>query len=299
MRRSILIGSAVAWLAGAAAAASPPVRALEPSSQWVLDYAEERCTLTRNFGSGENSLLLQIDSFGSWNGFRMTLIGKAVPRANVPSGKGGFRLTRDEKSRDAALLLGIAGKDKLPAASFTVEFVPSVDLRDWQRLSDEEKAAYAVRVEQPQSSFDRSVETIWVAFGRGKPVDLHVGSMAGPLAAMRACVDDLYKSWKLDPVVQRSLSRLARPLPSTVRHVQADYPGAPLMNGASAFVPVRLLVDADGRAGSCVVQSATPDAPFRQAVCDNLAGKFEPARDAAGKPVASMYHTSVIYLVGG
>ena len=33
-------------------AAAQPVR-LQPSSQWVLDYAENSCRLIRNFGEGD------------------------------------------------------------------------------------------------------------------------------------------------------------------------------------------------------------------------------------------------------
>ncbi|WP_277600636.1 hypothetical protein [Altericroceibacterium xinjiangense] len=37
---------------------------------------------------------------------------------------------------------------------------------------------------------------------------------------------------------------------------------------------------------------------FRKAVCTSLSGAFEPALDRDGTPVASMYHTSIIYLIG-
>ena len=71
------------------------------------------------------------------------------------------------------------------------------------------------------------------------------------------------------------------------------------MNGISAYVPVRLFVDAQGQASSCVVQSESVDPDFKTAVCASLQRTFEPGRDAAGTAVRSIYHTSVMYLIPG
>jgi hypothetical protein len=273
-------------------------RKFEPESKWVLDYADERCTLARNFGSGDDTVLLRMDSFGAWNTFHVSLIGNPVPRSNSPQGPGGYRLAGDEKSRDAMMLFGSLDNGKTPGASFTLQFVPYDEIPvDPQRLNEEQRAAFALRSEQPHTEFERSVDAIRVAFGKSAPLELHVGSMAEPLQAMRNCVADLYKSWGMDPSVQRSLSRLPWPLPSTVKHVQRHYPVAALMQGLSAFVPVRLKVDETGQATSCEVQAPQATPEFKKVLCENLAGKFVPALDAAGTPVATMFHTSVIYIV--
>jgi hypothetical protein len=70
------------------------------------------------------------------------------------------------------------------------------------------------------------------------------------------------------------------------------------MPGTNAFVPVRVMVNAAGRATQCVVQIEGIDEEFQDAVCDGLAHGYEPALDADGKPVASIYQTSVYYLIG-
>ena len=273
-------------------------RLYEPSSPWVLDYADERCTLARNFGNVNDTILLRIDSFGSWSNFHLTIAGRALPRLSTPARPGGYRLTGDSESRDARLLFGTLGADKTAAVSLDIYFAPFVGRRDWERMSDNEKDADRKRIASMLPEFERKVDTIRVSLGRGSPVELHVGSMAEPLAAMRTCIADLYKSWGMDPELEHSLSRHARPIPTTVKHVQRDYPGAALMQGLSAYVPVRLMIDSSGKATSCVVQSPEAGEDFKQAVCDNLSGKFEPALDADGHPVASMFNTSVVYLVG-
>jgi hypothetical protein len=287
---------------GMAGAATEPRegRRLEPTSKWVLDYADERCSLLRNFGSGDDAVLMQMDSFGSWGNFRVTLSGKSVPRSNRPSGRGSFHFPGDRENREAQLLQGTLGKDNIPAVSLNMDFAPdpAPDAKQFEKMSPDEKARIDAALEIPHPEFERTINLIRVTFDRGTPIELRVGSMAEPLSAMRACVDDLYKSWSIDPVGQKSLSALAVPLPSTVRHVQNDYPNQQVLSGTSAYVPVRLMIDANGEATSCVVQSPSVDKEFKQAVCSNLQGKFKPARDRAGKPVPSMFHTSVVYLMG-
>jgi hypothetical protein len=110
-------------------------------------------------------------------------------------------------------------------------------------------------------------------------------------------MDNLQSSWGLDPAQQNALTRLTVPKPSTVRRVQRRYPSSMVVSGTNAFVPVRVMVDAAGKATQCVVQSAGIDEAFRDAVCDGLAKGYEPARDAGGNPVASVFSTSVIYML--
>jgi hypothetical protein len=282
----------------AATTAPAAARALEPASQWILDYGDERCSLMRDFGSGNDSLRMQLDSYGRWNSFRMLLVGKAVPSSSRPTGEARFSYSADVQQREKTFAI-LGASDKLPAVSFGLGFTPYVLPSAVEALPEEERTRLSQQMSRPHPEFDRQIETITVEFHRGTPVELKVGNMEQPLAALRACVDDLHKSWGIDPELQKSLSRTAEPLPSTVKRVQREYPAAPMVKGVSAVVPVRLLIDATGRARSCVVQITSVDEPFKEAVCENLAADFEPALDPHGMPVESMYNTSVFYLVGG
>ncbi|WEK46617.1 MAG: hypothetical protein P0Y56_16670 [Candidatus Andeanibacterium colombiense] len=80
LRQTIVIGLMLALLVGRATAASPEDAALEPTTQWRIDYGEERCSLLRQFGEVKDGVLLEIASFGSRTNFRFTLIGKPVPK---------------------------------------------------------------------------------------------------------------------------------------------------------------------------------------------------------------------------
>jgi hypothetical protein len=268
---------------------------LAPSSKWDIDYGAERCSLMREFGAGNEAVHLQIDSFGYWNQFRVILAGTAIPRLNGPSGVVNVRRNGDPAATHADSLQGTSGK--VPAVSFNLSFVPYVSEADFRKLSDGEQANLALEYSRPQPEYDATVDTLSVGPGPGRELVLHVGNMGAPLVAMRACVGDMIKTWGQDPEVQRTLSRAAKPLPRTVKKVQADYPPSMMYDGINAYVPVRLTVDASGDATNCVIQAETVDKAFKQAVCEHLAGKFEPALDKDGHPVTSIYSTAVIYRI--
>lgn len=288
-----LAAVALALFATAASAREP--LELEPSSKWNVDYGIERCSLMREFGSGDAAVHLEIDSFGKWSYFRVILAGTAIPRLEGPSGSVAIRRSGDPEDLDEEALQGTSGK--AAAISFTLNFGPYVDPAAFRKMSDEEKERLSREYSGAQPGYDATVQTISVRPGLGRVLVFHVGNMGPPLAALRTCVDDMIKSWGQDPAVQKNLSRWPRPLPSTVKHVQADYPRSMLFNGINAYVPVRLTIDPTGKATDCVVQAETVDKAFSEAVCENLAGKFRPALDEDGNPVTSIYNTAVVYRI--
>jgi hypothetical protein len=276
-----------------AIAAQTPLH-LEPSSKWHLNYGAERCTLTRDFGTDATAVHLQIDSFGAWNDFRVQLSGRPIPQAVFPVGSAAVRMSPD---REAAMVKTLRGTvDNQPALSFNVGFGPTITPAEFKKMNLAEKQATIKKLGLPEPDYDAKVDRIDFFISSGPTLSLAVGNMAPPLAMLRNCVNDLYKSWGVDPVQQKSLSRPARPSKSTVNSVRFDFPGEPLLAGLSAYVPVRLLIDATGKVTSCVVQVEGIDEAFKKAVCTHLQGKFTPALNAAGKPVASLFYTSVIYL---
>jgi len=291
----------IAWLALAvwtmpASAADKPVLILEPSSEWVLDYAEERCSFYREFGEGSDALTLRFDSFGPGVDYRFLVVGPAVPEFGQPTDDMSVRFTPDDEEREAMGLNGRVGD--LPAISFAGAIAPYEDPGANGRMSKDERREFERSPKLPVPEFEERVHWIEMKFRDRSRIRLALGRMARPLAAMRQCMENLQKAWGLDPAVQGSLSRLAVPKPSTVRRVQRRYPHNMLLTGTNAFVPVRVMVSAEGRATACVVQMPEIERAFKDAVCDGLESSYEPALDQQGRAVASVYRVSVFYLTG-
>lgn len=279
-----------------AQAGDPPVQTFEPSTSWTLDYGAEQCTLMRDFGPEDKRLRLQVESYGSLVDFRMLLAGKPVPNSRAASGKVRYSFVNDPEQRETMALEGTSGPG-IAAVSFDVEFAPYEPHPDYSRLRASELVALAGQPKQPAPDFERRATGITVEIGSRARLKLDLGRMEGPLRAMRACVENLQRSWGLDPAMQNHLSKFPVPDVSTVRRVQSNYPPSMVMEGRSAFVPVRLMVDAAGAVTDCVVQVPGIESDFRTAVCNNLARRFSPALDGGGAPVAAMYRSSVIYVL--
>lgn len=284
----------VAW-ATPASAADEPVLVLEPTTDWVLDYAEERCSFYRTYGEGDNALTLRIDSFGSATDYRVLVMGPAVPDFDIPTSDMTVSFTPDTQARETQGLNGKAGEQ--PAVSFSASFLPYEDPEIFARMSRAKQTARMAEPKHPEPEFERQIRTMEMRFANGRSLRLNLGPMARPLAAMRDCLDNLQTSWGLDPVVVRGLTRLAAPKLSTVRRVQRDYPTSMLRSGSNAYVPVRVMVDAQGEVTACVIQVEQIPEAFKEAVCSNLSRGYEPALDSEGKPVASVFRTSVFYLI--
>lgn len=282
------------WAALPQVAAAKSLPPLEPGSGWKLYREEERCSLSRDFGSGKNAAFLELESHGQQTVFRIMLAGPVVPQPDGPNGSLAYKLTPDGDFRkDIPSTQGRIGKTY--ATSFNVVFLPA-DVDPDPSHYEEATLPQAARPALIQPGFEQATASIALRLGRGRNVELHLGEMKGPLKVMRSCVDGLYTLWGMEPETQRSIVTPPVPDPTSVRKVQNRYPVELWSNGINAYIPVRIMVDAQGKAGDCVVQEKVQK-QFVEAICDGLANRFKPARNGKGEPVASVYLVNVNYQV--
>ena len=78
----------------------------------------------------------------------------------------------------------------------------------------------------------------------------------------------------------------------------ADYPREMLAQYRQGIVGVRLVVNEMGAVDKCFVDVDKPG-PFEEAVCQAITkhARFEPALDADGKPMRSLYTNTVRFLL--
>ena len=275
------------------------VRVLPPSTVWVLDFADERCSLIREFADGEDTVRLQVDAYGPGPGYVVTISGDLVPgspTARIAEFRVGYSPDTGERER-MSMLVGKLGEHD--AVSFGPGFLPDAP---W--------------VEIKPLEFERSVDHLTVDFRLHKPFRLDTGNMAAPFAGMQQCVDDLLASWGIDPAAYRAQSRppMLLELPEGYETVEVDleetHPGPkarryrPLAEAraqeregpvprAGFASPVRVMIDAGGQPTACVVQAGAASEVHRRSVCEKLAGPYQPALDAEGRPVASFVQTGM------
>ena len=264
---------------------------LAPDSPWNMHYAEDSCSLRRAFGKGDEQVLLELARNAPRTPFEVRLFGKIVRIRELYAR---VAMTFGEAQNTVFLPSVMAGKmGDLPALFLSGKIgVPP----DSDRATTEKDDAAPVSVDLDAA--EDAVRSASFQF-EGRTINLELGSLRSPMAAMRECTRKLVEAWGLDPAVQEHL--LARPVPKSNPNnwlSSANYPRGSARRGEQALVNFRLLVDAEGNPTQCAIQqSAAKTSDFGTTSCDMIMrrARFDPARTPDGTPVASYYINRVIF----
>lgn len=293
----VLIITTSALLSQPVAAQKQPLT-LNPSSKWIASYDEDSCRLIRQFGSGNDSVVAIFDRFGPNDRFQLTLAGKPV-KARSESRPARLKFGPIEEQQDVDFFTGSLGEDK-PALIFqsslriaAINEAEQKAFKKWDKNSD---------YQLPPISAERKAAVTYLSIGRPlrKPIELQLGSMEKPFAALSTCIDELMTHWGIDIEKHKNLSRTARPDSNPGNWVNAyDYPTNMLRQGQPAVVQFRVDIDDKGEVTGCHIQKTTRPKEFDDAVCKSLMkrARFLPALDAEGQPIASYWRSTVRFQI--
>ena len=278
-------------------AASQPLR-LQPSSPWVVDYAENSCRLFRQFGTGNTNTLLMFES-DSPDDVDLVLIGKplASSQDEVPVR---FLPVQDKPQKGRIVTSTDKGE---PGLLFShVRFVPPEEVAKLDARAAERRANPRTRppatdlAEEREHRSDRQdyatkASELEIDARRGRPVILETGSLGEPIKMFDKCSRDSLRDWGVDPDLQ---DKVVRPvwLENADNLIGSeDYPKKMLDEGQQSEVKARVLVDASGRVTKCTSLSHFKLPQFNQLVCDKItnSARFAPAELADGTKVPSYY----------
>lgn len=280
-----------------AQAKKEPLR-LKQSSQWNVDYANERCRLIRRFGEGEEQVFAIFDQFGPGEYFRLTLAGKPV-EPSATEGRVTYQFGPHEAEQDMGFYKGNLGED--PAIIFKGGARLAPASKAEQALIDKAKKGEWIELAPVSSERLDAIRTLTISKPLRRTVILQTGAMQKPMEAMGACIDNLMMSWGIDIERHKKLTRPAQPITSPGGWVTTqDYPSKMLNEGQSAIVEFRLSVDAEGKPTGCFIQLTTRPAEFDKAVCGALMkrARFTPALDEDAKPLTSYYRNTITFRTG-
>jgi hypothetical protein len=265
---------------------------MAPSSAWVMDYAEDSCALRRVFKADADEVLLQLRAFGPGNFFEVTA---ASPTLEAVEKRLKVRFDPDEGFAEPTDAFYFDQKES-DGIVYSDSLYPNA-LKKKQQQPGGQEWSEADRVVR-----ERAITSLTIAEGFEEPLVLKTGAMHQPMNAMRTCLDELLGHWGLDPAVQRTLSRPAKPLEieKWARRVQQNYPAEMLRQRRSGMAAIRLIVGPDGRPTACVPNKDSIDTGFDDPACEMLMryAQFEPALDVNGQPTASFWTTRIVYSVG-
>lgn len=289
---------ALGWLAagilaltpGIARADTPEPLILEPSSAWNVNYADDSCRLARTFSANSETVAFIADQFEPGPILQVLVAGKV------------FRLYAGRKVTAA---FGPSGaKTTISRATDATfgKFGPAVMVGPIRLVRKESETATSAvtsgalaAVEAATPEQERAISWFELDRGSGRPVRFALGPMHEAMKAMRACTDELLTHWGIDAAAHRSLSRRAIPTGNPGKWVSnSDYPAHLVDRGIQGLIQFRLSIDAAGKVSGCAIQQSTRPAEFDKKVCQIMVqrARFDPALDAAGRPIASYWRSS-------
>lgn len=293
MRGSRLIGIAAVLtvLVPQPVIADDEVITLAPGSPWVMDYADDSCSLRREFGNADDRVILKLEQFApDRDEMQITVAGPRMQwRNRRASGEPAIRYIPDAEPAAIVTPLNITMANDWRGIAFfsSLMIAPAAA----SGLEGEALQAFVRGFDRPPR--ERSVTALEIRNGLVDDLVLQTGSLGPPMVAMRACLDELLTHWGVDAAAHRGMRQPVAPVDSDGwgSAVWRSYPRAMAERGEQALVRIRLSISADGHPTDCHTQLRVGDEEFSRRACEILMGRarFSPAIDAQGNPIASYY----------
>ena len=290
------------WIAAAAMVAAPAAQAQDdaavfrPSGPWTADYGEDYCRLIRTFSDGQREMSLALERLQPNAFVRLIFVGE------------GLRLFRNAEQIGYAFQpTGASGKSRYvrsetPEGQQFFSFDP-LTLAPPPALTPPAPGTPPA----PPPPYDRAAELesaggltgFTLSEGLISPVRFETGSLRAPIEALQACTDDLLTVWGLDAEKHRTMSAppVLNPNPSGVLP-QGTIPFGEFGKLRGSANQVRLLIGTDGKVTDCAIYSPSLSQTLNTRICElaKERASFQPAKDAEGQAMASVWMGSPMFL---
>ena len=259
------------FLAAAAVATAEPA-AVEPSGKWVVEYADTMCVLSRDYGTGADKVTLALRPLPMSTETQVALFSEGRG-PQVPAGKA--EITVISQGRPT---VGTYQRVNLPQKSVRVATM----YFDGTALDDLDKAT-----------------AITLRLGK-ETYQLAVPGIAGAMRALATCQADLLKGWGVEMKERTNLSKPATG--SAARFFgPSAYPPEAIRAEQQGRVIAVASINQVGKVEKCTIVASSKSPSLDGVTCEILRkqGKFSPALDLAGQPVASHLIVPVRWVLPG
>lgn len=275
---------------------------VSPSTPWQVDFGENKCRAVRLFGEGDERTVLLLEQITPSDTPRWIMAGEVAEQLNsggdltVQFGPG---VEAFEMSATKSTTLGEFGK---AYRSF------SIRKPDWEWGGKREEGEADNPDDEANSKpgmamldIEEGASIEWVQFSRGKraPQRLATGDFGQLFSLLNTCMTDLVRTWGVDVEAQQRRAKGPKPLNinQIARRIQQYYPIRAERWGKQADLSIRMLIDESGAITDCRITNITIAEDFDDRACIEFrkVGKFEPAIDTDGKPMASFYASTILY----
>lgn len=272
MMRNVAMAVAALLSVQTAAAQQAGGVPLPPVGPWGVDYADNSCIVSHHFGTGPGAIDLAF---------------QLLPRSDSATVAITIGPGRPAQGRVAVTL-------QPDGRHFGGDF-GTVPLKDGRRL-------LFFRVFGDDLIALIGASQIHVVAGKVLDATVAPHGMPGAFHAADACKDDLLKTWHIDPAPLATAITPAKPLTWPGKWVSNDdYPQAAVRDRVSGATVFRLTIDPTGTVSACNIVISTGSDLLDRTTCKLMLkrGRYSPARDANGKPVADIVVDRFIWALWG
>jgi hypothetical protein len=282
MKKLILALAAASLLAPSAAQAQDGTAVFQPAGDWTADFGDDYCRLVRNFTDGSHTVSLAMERTQPGGFLKLLLVGDGVTTFRGAE-QIGYTLLPGGSERDTRYVRSettdhkqFLSFDALTLAPFV--FTPGQPPAPYRREAEQETA--------------RGITAIALSKGLTSPVRFETGSLRAPVRVMQACADDLLVVWGLDVEKHKTMTSGPIPVPKEGGVLpQGTIPFTEFSKFGGGANQVRLIVSAEGRPTKCTIYQPTLSETLNNRICTLIMkdATFQPAKDAAGQPMASFW----------
>ncbi len=259
---------------------------LAPASEWKLRRYNDRCRLSRNFGTGENATTLWLEQGTKEPAYNLTLIGGTVRYPYGPA----VRLQFGDENEIIRSYISAKSSRGRP-----ILMMFGVSLTQPQQYDNDKNDFMDVAL---SSEREAAISTLTVRTAVPRKFRLILENMGESFQRLRACGEAIHaKLTDASLPAEGGAASGPSPIGMDEWSKKIDYPRYLARSGMEGRIQILLTVKANGKVGNCFIERSNRPQLFDDSVCLSMMkiGQFEPATDAAGEPVASFYRTSVTF----
>jgi hypothetical protein len=291
----------LSWVAAAAMIVGSAAQAQEetvfkPASSWTADYGDDYCRLIRDFTDGTRTIGLALERLQPGADVRLIVVGEGM-RPFRGADQIAYQFLPSGTSGKARYVRSDTADGKQFVSFDPVTLAPRPPLTPPQPGTPPAPPPVYSRADEQATA--RAITGFLLTEGLLAPVRVETGSLGAAIGALQTCADDLLTVWGLDAEKHKTMTAAAvlNPNPDGVLP-QGTLPRGEFEKLAGGANQVRLLIGADGKVTACTIYAPSLSQTLNEKICTlaKQRAAFQPAKDAAGQAMASVWMGSPMFL---
>lgn len=246
---------------------------LQPTSKWIVDFADSSCVLSRQYGPVDQGFSLNL---------KAPIVGKA------------FEIIIAEPQRKANEWdIGEGWIERPGGSRVSPIHVKSYSTEGKIRVS-------RIYVDPDLYAVGDDGDRLILHLGKWKTYDLAIPGFEKAKNVLEFCLKDLRKIYGVDEQALSAIAVPAKAARPVFRYFSSDdYPAEAMRKGEQGTVGALFWVEANGRVKECKVIESSQRKSLDEQTCNIIVdrARFEPAKDATGKSVRSPTYTRISWLM--